>query len=190
MADHRINIAKPKKSLYFVAVLPDEKFLSQVLEIKKYIAEKYHSSHALKSPGHITLHMPFKWREDRVEMLENTLAEFVIGREKIAITLNGFQSFAPRVIYINIEENVELSDLHADLVKVAREKLKLLNAEYKGRGFNPHMTVAFRDLKPAMFKKAWEEFQIKEIKHNFEISSLVLLKHSGISWEVFRRFGF
>ena len=123
-------------------------------------------------------------------MLENALAKFAEGREKFVINLNGFQSFALRVIFIDVEENAALSELHTDLAKVAQEKLKLLNADFKGRGFNPHMTVAFRDLKPAMFKKAWEDFRGKEIKHSFELSSLVLLKHNGTSWDVFRRFGF
>ena len=190
VASSRKSSDRPKKSLYFIAVLPDEKFLNQVLEIKKYIQERYFSSHALRSPGHITLHMPFKWREDRAGMLVKTLAKFVEGRAKFEVNLNGFQAFAPKVIYINVEENEELSDLYADLGKIARVKLKLLNADFKGRGFNPHMTVAFRDLKPAIFKQAWSEFETREIKHAFEVSSVVLLKHNGINWDVFRKFEF
>ena len=190
MANPSKNAGSPKKSLYFIAVLPDEEFLHQVFEIKKHIAQKYHSKHALKSPSHITLHMPFKWREDRIVLLERSLTKFAKGRAKFSINLNGFQAFAPRVIFINVEEQDELSDLYSDLSKMARQELKLLNADFKGRGFNPHMTVAFRDLKPAMFKQAWEEFQTQKINHNFKVDSIVLLKHNGTNWDVFRNYNF
>jgi 2'-5' RNA ligase len=29
------------------------------------------------------------------------------------------------------------------------------------RGFHPHITIAFRDLKKAVFYKAWEEYKSK-----------------------------
>lgn len=185
-----ITQGKPAISLYFIAILPDLIFQDEVMKIKEYIREKYGSGHALRSPAHITLHMPFKWRDDRIEKLNSVLKVFAEGRPGFNVDLKNFDAFAPRVIFINVEHNQSLDDLHRDLSKTAREQLNLQNAQYKQRGFHPHMTVAFRDLNKTIFKKAWEEFQFKELEYSFQASSITLLKHNGKIWEVFEEFRF
>jgi 2'-5' RNA ligase len=181
---------KPMASLYFIAILPDPFFKTEVVRIKEYIKEEYGSGHALRSPAHITLHMPFKWRDDRIEKLNNVLKDFAAGRQKFKVDLKNFDAFPPRVIFIKVEENQNLDNLHWDLDKTAREQLKLQNAQYKQRGFHPHMTVAFRDLKKAAFKNAWMEFEFRELEYSFEARSITLLKHNGKKWEEFREFRF
>ena len=180
----------PATSLYFIAVVPDPYFQEQVIRIKEHIRDKYGSGHALRSPAHITLHMPFKWRDDRVEKLIRILKGFASKRHKFKVRLQNFGAFEPRVIYIDVEENESLWDLQRDLIRIAGHSLKLDNAQYKQRGFNPHMTVAFRDLKASIFREAWEEYKDKEIEHTFDVRSFVLLKHNGTSWDVFREFLF
>ena len=89
-----------------------------------------------------------------------------------------------------MEECSALEELQKQIAKTAREKLKLDNSGYKNRGYHPHMTVAFRDLKPSAFRQAWEEFEGRELSHHFEVRSIVLLKHNGKDWEIFREFRF
>ena len=190
MTGRNLKKAKPATSLYFIALIPDGLFREEVTKIKQYIQENYQSGHALRSPAHITLHMPFKWRDDRVDRLTRTLADFSNKRPHCTIELEGFGSFPPKVIFIQVMENPELNALQHDIVRTAAKKLKLENAQYKNRGFNPHMTVAFRDLKPAMFRQAWEEFRHRELVHSFEVRSIFLLKHNGKTWEIFREFTF
>jgi len=185
-----VTQGKSVNSLFFIALLPDPLFQSEVVKIKEYIREKYGSDHALRSPAHITLHMPFKWREDRIEKLNSVLKDFAVGRPKFNVDLKNFNAFPPRVIFIKVEENQNLDNLHSDLCKTARERLKLQNAQYKQRGFHPHMTVAFRDLKKAAFKRAWDEFESKELEYSFEARLMTLLKHNGKIWEVFKEFRF
>ena len=181
---------KPSTSLYFLALVPDPFFQAEVLKIKEYIKDVYDSGHALRSPAHITLHMPFKWRDDRIGKLKSALKYFAAGKPRFMVALKNFNAFPPKVIFIQVENNQHLEELQKDLGRTAGEKLKLENSLYKQKGFHPHMTVAFRDLKPAAFKKAWEEFQFKELEHSFEVNSLVLLKHNGKMWEIFKEFRF
>ena len=61
------------ESLYFIAVLPSEEIHEEITVLKHEIAEKYESKHALRSPPHITLHMPFKWKDKRFEDLVNVM---------------------------------------------------------------------------------------------------------------------
>ncbi|MFM7858912.1 MAG: 2'-5' RNA ligase family protein, partial [Flammeovirgaceae bacterium] len=63
-----------------------------------------------------------------------------------------------------------------------------LNANYKGQPFQPHVTIAFRDLRKPMFERAWEEFKHRNFKAEFTVDSIALLKHNGKHWNVIMEF--
>ena len=73
---------------------------------------------------------------------------------------------------------------------MARETLKLDNAVYKGRAFNPHITVAFRDLRRPAFAMAWKEFASRKFSGEFAVNAIILLKHNGKLWEICKEFDF
>ena len=50
--------------------------------------------------------------------------------------------------------------------------------------FHPHMTIAYRDLTPEMFSKAWEEYASKSFTADFEIDAFYLLQHDTKKWNV------
>ena len=58
---------------FFIAIVPPEPLLSEIQDIKQSIFEKHNVKGALRSPGHITLHMPFSWEEEKEEKLISSL---------------------------------------------------------------------------------------------------------------------
>jgi 2'-5' RNA ligase len=104
--------------------------------------------------------------------------------------LIGFAAFPPRVIYVQPAASLELHQLQKAVARAMRLSLNLFNADYQNRGFHPHITLAFRDLKKPRFHEAWEEFENKPFKASFPVVSVCLLKHNGISWDVFRELPF
>ncbi len=176
--------------MYFVALVPPEPLRDQLTDLKSYFKEKYDSSKALNSPPHITLHMPFKWKEEKENRLAEVLGSFCQTAGSFNLLLNGFGAFAPRVIFIEPAENQALREMQKNLTKAMRLGLNIYNAEYKNRGFHPHLTLAFRDLKKQQFVEAWEEFQGRSFEADFTVSNISLLKHNGKLWEIFRDFPF
>ena len=174
--------------LYFVAIVPPSPIYEQAFEQKLYFKTKYNSKASLNSPPHITLHMPFRWNEGDEGDLAKELESFARGRAPVTIQLNGFSSFPPKVIFINVEISAELQALQKDLERHFKMELNLFNAKYKDLPFHPHLTLAFRDLKKPNYLKAWEEFIGKNYEATFLADKIVLLKHSGSVWEVFREF--
>jgi len=174
---------------YFIAIVPSEPLLSEIQNIKQEVFEKHQSKGALRSPGHITLHMPFSYEEDKVDKLINCLSEFQFNTT-FPVSLNNFDCFEPRVIFINVEHNDVLHDLQKQLVNHVKKNLNLFNQSDDMRGFHPHITIAFRDLKKATFYKAWEEYQSKPFSGNFKCQSFCLLKHEKDNWTVFKEFNF
>jgi len=172
---------------YFIAIVPPEPLLSQIQELKKSILDVYRTKGALRSPGHITLHMPFSWEEDKEEKLITSLQNFSFDKEFL-ITLSGFSCFEPRVVFINVQENDFLFELQLKLVKHAKQHLQLFNQSDDLRGFHPHVTIAFRDLKKPTFYKMWEEYKNKPFDAMFTCKDICLLKHLDDRWEVYKTF--
>ena len=74
------------------------------------------------------------------------------------------------------------------LVHHVKKKLNLFNQSDDMRGFHPHVTVAFRDLKKPVFYKLWEEYGPKTFDRTFRCKSFSLLKHVNDEWIVFKEF--
>lgn len=177
-------------SLYFIAVVPPVKESEEITSLKNYCKEHFGSAHALKSPPHITLHMPFKWNDKKRVLMEECLTKVATETEPFQVQLRDFDFFEPRVVFVDVIENLKLSELQKRLVKQMRLELNLFNADYKDRPFHPHVTIAFRDLKKPRFYEAQSHFSRQSISMRFEINDLVLLKHDGKGWEVDQRFPF
>lgn len=169
---------------YFLAIIPPEPILSEAHALKLHFKEVYNSKASLNSPPHITLHMPFLWKEKKEERLIELLKSFTSSRESFTLTLHNFQAFAPRVIYINVEHNPALQLFQKDLERFCKKNFQLFNANRYDLPFHPHLTLAFRDLKKEMFSLAWEEFRTKEYKHSFVVDKIALLKHDGTLWHI------
>lgn len=170
--------------LYFIAVVPPQEIQDRITELKHEVAKKFGSKHALNAPPHITLHMPFKWKDKRIGVLENVMHQINNELVDFEIELNDFDFFEPRVVFVNVLENEALSKLQKTVVDSCRKNLKLDNANYKDRPFHPHVTIAFRDLKKAMFYEAREYFNQQVFSCKFKVDELSLLKHDGGKWNV------
>ncbi|MBN3871112.1 2'-5' RNA ligase family protein [Nostoc sp. JL33] len=177
-------------SRFFVALLPPQDIQDYANQIKQYFADRYASSGALKSPPHITLQPPFEWGDADLPLLEASLKEFANGQQPVAITLRGFDAFAPRVVYINVVISQELLTLQADLMAYTESNLEIVDKVSKTRPFAPHMTVAFRDLTKQNFKAAWPEFKKRQLDFEFTADKFTLLLHDGNRWNIKSEFDF
>lgn len=184
-------MAVPNKGdRYFLALVPPDPSYSAALELKQWFAKKHNSRAALRSPPHITLHMPFQMDENKLTKLQNELMALTSARAPFQVQLNGFGHFKERVIFIHVEQNESMHQLFLDLRRRMKESFNIFNADYKNRGFIPHLTIAFRDLKKSAYHEAWAELQNKTFRYGFMARALVLLKHNDKNWEVFKKFNF
>jgi 2'-5' RNA ligase len=176
-------VAREKPKQYFLAIIPPSPVFEEALEFKNYFKQRYNSKASLNSPPHITLHMPFRWKEEKENDLIARLNTFESGIKPFNLQLLNFNSFPPRVIFIDVAENENLFALQKKLLRFSKKELNLFNADYKDQPFHPHLTLAFRDLKKSMYGEAWQEFSCKLYSADFLVDRFVLLKHNGRVWE-------
>lgn len=175
------------RSLYFIAIIPDEPLRSELTVLKKWVFEEFGSKAALRSPPHITLQMPFKWNPEKEEILEKSLEILASSFSNFEVLLCNFNCFKPRVIYVDVEKNEKLAVLRKKVMSLSRKEWKL-DLPKDLRGFNPHVTIGFRDLKKSQFYKLWNQLKDKPFQAIFDVESIILLKHNGKTWDVYKRF--
>ncbi len=177
---------KNKTAKYFVALVLEGEALAEIERLKHELYERFQLKGALRSPAHITLHRPFEWREDREMQLINTLEAFEFG-PALDLQIRDFAFFEPRVIYAALEKNEALEQLHQHLAQHCRRNLQLLNETEDLRGFHPHITIAFRDLKKPLFYTLKQEFESRKLKADVHFREISLLKLDK-RWEVLKNF--
>lgn len=173
----------PKKNLYFIAILPEGRVQEEIMALKQEVFEKFGSKSALKSPAHITLHMPFQWRADREEALKETMGRFTFLDFPFEVTLKNFDFFEPRVVFVDVVENALLISLKKQLTTFVKKELGVFNADYKDQGFHPHITIGFRDLKKSIFPQIKEYYSLRQFNAFFRAERICLLKQNGKSWD-------
>jgi 2'-5' RNA ligase len=170
------------ENLYFLGLLPPVEIQSEITKIKEFFREKYGIDHALKSPPHITLIPPFKKPEMEEGLLVNGLKNFTQNESSFPVTLENFGAFPPMVIFIDIRKNDSLAGLYHRITKNLIPQWKIIPEENRDRPFNPHLTVAFRDLRKEQFHDAWPQFKSTMIRFEFVATGITLLKHNGKIW--------
>ena len=178
-----------KDPLIFIALLPDEALQQEVTGFKKYIANTWGSSHALKSPPHLTLQPPFAWPESDLDRLKDCLARFASRQSSFPVELNGFGAFSPRVVFVRPVKNAGLERLFQQLTQALRDDLEFSDPR-NDRPFHPHMTIAHRDLSEDDFPAVWAHFRNEKLERRFTAAALTLLRSVQGKWVAEAEFTF
>ena len=172
-----------------IALVPPRALRDRIKALKDEMKEGYQASHALKSPAHITLQMPFRYRATDESRMLGSLCEFARPREAFKVRLSGFGCFPPRVLFARVENHSPIVRLHDGLQEFLRNDLEF-PPNPRPRPIHPHMTIATRDLEEDKFHQAWRAFESREFEAAFLADRLHLLKHNGSLWELFKEFPF
>jgi 2'-5' RNA ligase len=166
---------------YFLALIPEEEMLQKANDIKEALLQKFGVKYALKSPPHITLKMPFSYNEAKEDQLVQRIGGFLKEQLPISVKITGVGTFGNRVIFLAIEKSLSLEHLQRGLKVFCKTELNLVD-ELSDRNFHPHLTVAFKDLKPAHFSEILQEVRSRSFSGEFIASQLVLLKRIEGKW--------
>ncbi|WP_373059029.1 2'-5' RNA ligase family protein [Zunongwangia sp. H14] len=178
-----------KKSLYFIAIVPDAQLEEKIRRLKLEIRKKYDSAKALKLPAHITLQIPFKINEEDETSLLETLQIIVKNQKSFDVQISGFGRFSSRTIFINVVNPATVISLHSKVQSALDEKFKL-NERERTKKIHPHITIAKRDLSRLNFQKAWPQFENRSFEEAFTAGGLIVFRHNGKIWEMLQEFSF
>jgi 2'-5' RNA ligase len=169
-------------NLYFIAILCPTRVDIRINEFKLWMKDQFGCKVALKSPAHITLVPPFRLNPEQEPKLHDLLRFFSPVAKKIEVVLNGFGHFNKRVLFVNVKHNPLLASLKEETEVYFRDALgQVITIE--SREFNPHVTIANRDLSETAFEKSWPHFSGIPFKDTFPVTSVNLLKIIDGKWQ-------
>lgn len=166
---------------YFLAIVPDGVIEANCLEIKKLIKEKFNVKYGLKSPAHITLKMPFSYNEAKETQLVGSLVQFLKQITPFSIQVGGVGTFGNRVIFLKVAGGTPLLFMQGELRNFCKRELKLVD-ELSDRNFQPHMTIAFKDLKEQAIVPILNLLDQMSIQEEFKVDHIHLLKRMEGRW--------
>jgi 2'-5' RNA ligase len=169
--------------LYYIGILPSQEVQETVLAIKQDLQRQFGLKHALKSPAHLTLQMPFRMNQKREKEIKYVLESSINNRSTFEVNINGWDHFDNRVIFLAVNQQKRLKKEFDHLQEILRSEFKLPE-EKLTRKFHPHITIAHRDLIPVLYAQVWKYVQNIEFLSSFTVNNYSLLKHNGASWEV------
>ncbi|MGS2738693.1 2'-5' RNA ligase family protein [Sinomicrobium sp. M5D2P17] len=177
------------QKLYFIAMVPPPDVRERVRALKEELKNRFGVRHALKSPAHITLQMPFRRDPAEESAMSGVLEEFATGQLSFPVGLSGFDSFPPRVIFVKVKNHKPIRRLYESLRNVLSDRLKFSEKEMSHK-FHPHMTIVTRDLDEDLYQQVWPEYESRKFEASFTAGNICLLKHNGRFWDIYKEFGF
>jgi 2'-5' RNA ligase len=175
------------ENLYFIAIILPKDISGDITAFKQDFAERYNSKTALKLMPHITLKAPFKLLASSHAPLIEWFHQLSVQTDPFKIEVNNFGSFYNKrspVIFAHPEITTPLVVLQKEIIRSFHNNypfIEIPDVEFK---FKPHITVAYRDLLPEQFFKAWEVYKLKEYHADFIVNNFHLLQHDGKKWNI------
>jgi len=176
-------------SKYFIALIPPIQVQEQAKLLKEEIKARYNASASFNSPAHVTLMMPFEFKESKKPALIDLLGQFSRSQKPFDVRQEGFGCFEPRVIFVNVSPDEPLLAMQKQLGSALKE-LRIFEKNYKNQAYRPHMTIAFRDLRKPQFYEAWDNFKERVFEESWEAHAVYLLKRMDKIWEIDQKFSF
>lgn len=174
------------KSRFFIAILPPDAILNEVVAFQKEIEKAYGSKHAQNAPPHITIIPPFEATVVEVETLIGVLSKSNLDNNSIDIHLDGFQNFDHRTLFVDIAKN-EALERFCKAVKQLFNQQKIIPQRVEKHFFVPHITIANKDLKKKDFKLALLEFKQRDYQRKFLLNEMVILRFEDRKWELYKK---
>ena len=174
-------------ALYFLALVPPPDLEEQIRGFKLEMKQLFGTTKALRLPAHITLQIPFEMEEDQEPFLEKELETVAKEQPPFVVSLNGFDCFPPRVIFVKVEEHYSIAGLHKRISRAVREIVSITERK-KAKPIHPHINIASRDLKNSDFKMAWQDIKEREFQTEFLGDRFFLFRHDGRVWNIIHVF--
>ncbi len=168
---------------YFVGLLPPATFEAKFKLLKQGIAEQFQVKYALKAPAHLTLKMPFLYKEAKEAELASRFTSLLETQKPFLLQLARIGHFGNRNIHQQVTPSESLMQLQITLGSFCKRSLHLVE-ELSDRNFQPHLTLAYKDLKPANFAEVLAFARKNAVQGEFLVENAYLMKKVDNRWQV------
>lgn len=171
-----------QKELKLIAILPPEPVFTEIRQEQESIAATWGPRHALRTPPHITIIPPLLLSSGEVGWLYGMAYALASSVDAFRMELKDYNSFKPRVVYIHPKINAPLVDLFHLWHEALKVKMPHVLEKYPERPYQPHITLAHKDVTHAQFDKMWSHYATKHFQASFLVDRFHILTHGEEGW--------
>lgn len=168
---------------YFIGLLPPPAVETSLSQLKEDLKANFQVKYALLSPSHLTLKMPFRYKEAKEQELVTRFTSLLVNQESFSLQLKGIGHFGRRNIHHQLVPSSSLFELQKELRGFCKRYLHLVE-ELSDRNFQPHLTLAYKDLKDSHFEDVLAFAKKHTVNADFLVDRAYLLKNVEGRWKV------
>ena len=168
---------------HFVGVLLPDDLTLTLEDCRRYMNEKYGCRSGHGTPIHVTLVPPFKLSEEySTDDLARALEKNVLSRNfGFVAHVDNFDAFGDRTVFAKVSVDEKWTRLRDETVKA------ILNAcpgttKKDMRPFQPHGTVANRDIPEDASADALEALNEMNLVEDFPVDGITIFERRGDRW--------
>ena len=171
---------------HFLGVLIPEDITLTLEDCRRYMNEAYGCKSGHGTPIHVTLVPPFHLPEeyttaDLVQAIEKDVLPQA-AQMKFDAHIDNFDAFGDRTIFAKVIRNEKWTALR-DKVLAAVLKAAPGCTKKDQRSFQPHLTVANRDIPAGVSTAALEVMNELNLVEDFPVDNITIFERKGGKWE-------
>ncbi len=170
---------------HFIGVLVPNDITATLEDCRRYMNEKYGCKSGYKTPIHVTLVPPFHLDEKySTKDLQNAIFSDVISKLndfKFTARIENFASFGDRTIFAKVLQDPKWTKLR-DAVFDSIIKTAPACTKKDKRPFQPHLTVANRDIPAGVSKDALEVLNELNLIEDFDVDNITIFERREEKW--------
>ncbi len=175
----------PQQTHFIGVLVPDDLTLT-LEDCRRYMNETYGCRSGYGTPIHVTLVPPFHLSEDYstgdlVQAIRNDVLPFA-SQLKFAAHIDNFDAFGDRTIFAKVIRDEKWTVLR-DKVLAAVLKAAPGCTKKDQRPFQPHLTVANRDIPAGASVDALKVMNELNLVEDFSVDNITVFERKGGRWE-------
>lgn len=170
---------------HFIGVLVPDEIAAKIEDCRRYMNEKYGCKSGHATPVHVTLVPPFRLSEEfSTKDLTDAIISDVLpfsSELKFTAQVNNFDAFGDRTIFAKVVQDEKWTKLRdkvfGSVLKAAPGCVKRDN-----RLFQPHLTVANRDIPSGVSSDALKVMNELNFIEDFEVDNITVFERQNGKW--------
>lgn len=175
---------KIPQQTHFIGVLLPEDITLTLEDCRRYMHEVYGCKSGHGTPIHVTLVPPFRLQEeystaDLISVIEKEVLPKGLG---FTAHINNFDAFGDRTLFANVVAGDAWTRLRDKTVQALLNTCPGCTKKDK-KPFQPHATVANRDIPAGVMTKAIQVMNELNLAEDFLVDNITIFERKGDRWE-------